>query len=760
MADPDDYTLKQAFAQIEAQKQLLQRAKQHAGQLPAPNLRRSRQQLDMEFNMIASQINFGHGRHQNISSAFIGEAYPPCTLPLASLEPILLKELRLETHHRGRVLVVRTFSQPNRMTSIQNAVEDVDGNVERLAVYNVLPTVLPDELLGCGTVVAIKEPYFKRTGDGGLFVRVDHPTDLIVVHPRDALMPKQWAPMTSKAVDIEMLKARGNAAFGKKQWEQADAAYTEAIDAFSAPKDDLVLWKTLLRNRAAARLRLGRYEFAVQDALAGMVDDPVTKADVVANGKALYRAGQAAYDLGDFEQAKPHFEAGLKLHEEHGEAAPPEIVDGHQRTEKRLAEQATGEYDWSSITASVTRKNFRLDQASFLKKTRVGPSDVGTGQGLFVTEPVKAGDVVFVEKAFHVVHADEDTSGYAMQMTMNLNSNRVTTGAHCLLLYGLTDKLQWNPTLARQFFCLYDGLTGQKEVAVVDGRLAVDTFRVQAIVELNGFHCPGIKTGHTIEEEYDSTGIWRHAAKANHACLPNARRSFVGDLMVVRAVRDLKAGDEVLLTYTTATDLLETRQKKMRDHYGFTCGCALCAAEKTVASTAMANRARLIARANSFIEKNTIPVDSKGSILLTYRASKALRTEATKLRDSIAATYPADIYASVGLPLLACGPLDLWLAHTAKSIMKGPPTQNDIDVFLGMLRRAGYNVTLDDKAGTVNVDRTHAFPRMDVVHFALHLRDTVATQGCHGVVASLEKLAEDVYVTCRGTKEEYENWLR
>ncbi|CAK7210829.1 hypothetical protein SBRCBS47491_000910 [Sporothrix bragantina] len=606
-------TIEAALAQIKAQKLVLQQAKKHAGEPPPASDRRSRARLDREFSEWAAQLATISPGEMPLASAFMAEAYPPSTASLSSLTPIYLADLRLETHHRGRVLIVRTFSQPNRMTAIQNAVEDVYGSVERLAVYNVLPTVKPEALLPKNTIVAIKEPYYKRTGDGGLFVRVDHPTDLAVLRAGDALMPQAWAPLVDRAVDVKALKRRGNREFGKKQWLLAEETYTEALDELGRSQyvndgvddkdnDDHNLCKTLHRNRAAARLNLGRYELAREDALNSVILDSADRASdndtVAANSKALYRAGQAAYFLGDYTQAQQHFQAAIDLY---GDAetetkmetkVPTEIIDAARRIQQRLDEQATGLYDWPAIAAAVNKTNCRLDHASFLRQTRVDASVAGQGRGLFVTQDVRAGDVVFVEKALCVLHSDDYGPPFTQQILMNVNSDRVTMGPHSLLLYNLTELLQWNPTLAEKYFDLHDGRSGEKEkVVVVDGRAAIDTFRVQAIVELNAFACPRIASG-TREEDImkqdgkeglsQSMGIWRHASYMNHDCLPNVTRSFIGDLMIVRAVHDLKAGDELLTVYVAASESLDARQSHLR-HYGFTCQCALCITQQRVA---------------------------------------------------------------------------------------------------------------------------------------------------------------------------------
>lgn len=53
------------------------------------------------------------------------------------------------------------------MASIQSAIEDEYGDVARLAIANLLQTVAYNEILPCGAIIAIKEPYFACIGYGG-----------------------------------------------------------------------------------------------------------------------------------------------------------------------------------------------------------------------------------------------------------------------------------------------------------------------------------------------------------------------------------------------------------------------------------------------------------------------------------------------------------------------------------------------------------------------------------------------------------------
>jgi hypothetical protein len=45
--------------------------------------------------------------------------------------------------------------------------------------------------------------------------------------------------------------------------------------------------------------------------------------------------------------------------------------------------------------------------------------------------------------------------------------------------------------------------------------------------------------------EFGSCGIWTKASYLNHSCVSNARRAFIGNMMVVRATRDLAADTEL-----------------------------------------------------------------------------------------------------------------------------------------------------------------------------------------------------------------------
>lgn len=77
-------------------------------------------------------------------------------------------------------------------------------------------------------------------------------------------------------------------------------------------------------------------------------------------------------------------------------------------------------------------------------------------------------------------------------------------------------------------------------------------------------------------KEFHSCGIWPLASYINHSCYSNARRSFIGDMMVVRATRDLPVNTELTFWYKAPLDYgNETEHLDLR-HWGFECSCIIC----------------------------------------------------------------------------------------------------------------------------------------------------------------------------------------
>lgn len=82
------------------------------------------------------QHDVRNNKEYRLCTTQIDYAYLSSVTPLATLKPITISKLCLETHHVGRVLILRTFVKPVRIQSVMNAAEDQNRDVDQLAVYN------------------------------------------------------------------------------------------------------------------------------------------------------------------------------------------------------------------------------------------------------------------------------------------------------------------------------------------------------------------------------------------------------------------------------------------------------------------------------------------------------------------------------------------------------------------------------------------------------------------------------------------------
>lgn len=79
--------------------------------------------------------------------------------------------------------------------------------------------------------------------------------------------------------------------------------------------------------------------------------------------------------------------------------------------------------------------------------------------------------------------------------------------------------------------------------------------------------------------------LFPHASRFNHSCLPAADfdvrlpsdgRGVAGARWQAYAVRDIRRGDEVTISYNCRNELRADRQRHLSDTWGFACACEVC----------------------------------------------------------------------------------------------------------------------------------------------------------------------------------------
>lgn len=304
---------------------------------------------------------------------------------------------------------------------------------------------------------------------------------------KNELVPRSLQPESlpkeKKALHLKLL---GNAAFKRRAWATAVEHWTAALEK---SEDDVELTSTLDLNRAQAHLNLSHHEWAYEDSQAAAVHPPRNIGfDTVRslNLQALFRAGRAAYELGDFAQAEAFFNQAVSL-DWSGESSPAALE--LRRTQSRLLEQINAEYDFSAMTNSFFKAGGLLDHACFIKKTKIASAG-HRGRGLVATNDFRPGDIVIIDKASSIAVQDEleekNSRGigpsFAAENDTEPNMINIVNGDSIKLFLRLLDKLLHNPKEANKFLKLWNrGKFKTKQVQVVDGRVPLNIFQARFI---------------------------------------------------------------------------------------------------------------------------------------------------------------------------------------------------------------------------------------------------------------------------------------
>lgn len=202
-------------------KQTLEEAKKRQGERPRD--RKPREYAHLRFMMASRPLEQNNTSHL-IHTSFIAPAYPPCITAVAELKHITIDQLLLETHHRGTYILLRCITPPNRMTAIMALAEDKNNDVVLLQIYQQEneETRPATDIANSGTVVLVKEPYYKIMSDGEYGLRVDHLSDIVQLKSNDDRIPSNWQPRVIEVEQssAEALKLKGNLTMQKgKFWD-------------------------------------------------------------------------------------------------------------------------------------------------------------------------------------------------------------------------------------------------------------------------------------------------------------------------------------------------------------------------------------------------------------------------------------------------------------------------------------------------------------------------------------------------------------
>ena len=105
-------------------------------------------------------------------------------------------------------------------------------------------------------------------------------------------------------------------------------------------------------------------------------------------------------------------------------------------------------------------------------------------------------------------------------------------------------------------------------------------------------------------DTFRACGLWRFASYFNHSCYCNAKHSFIGDMLMVRAACDLDTDTEVTISYTNTIKLEKDKLENYFSKWQFTCECPLCLETLNADDSVTALRTRLRQQISKAFEPN------------------------------------------------------------------------------------------------------------------------------------------------------------
>ena len=570
----------------------------------------------------------------------------------------------------------------DRIVAVSMAVEDPAGDAVMLSFYNAAvgnhytgPEL--DLLFPLGAILAIREPNFKSPSMGGSgIIRVDSPTDIIFLSETDALLDEiKWEvkkPISPFSRNCDY-KVEGNRYFAKRDYILAESIYSRGLRENPSTEQRLLLHL----NRAAAHLQLSNFASAGRDATAVLeaieeMDDPDSQENMKLKEKALFRLANSQYGQRKFPLAKSTFTTLLQQVTTSQQAA-----DGIAKCEAREKESATGEYDLLGMYRAGKKGGaVRLDVADYQGPIKVEQvAGRGGGRGVVAARNIRAGELLVLEKAFAVTFIEDLDPRFPI-LSIDMIRSAVSFSPAVAQVIKIANKLSDDPSLLSVVNSLYAGPKSTQPIATsvenfvasnsaedtaVEG-FGVDVTRIEEIGTFNAYAAPRppvrplipvsrrftatshltespkaeeVKTGlRNVGTRNSPSALFPLASMFNHQCSPSASWRIYGDVIVVRAVRDIEMGREILIEYVGGD--YEDRTAGLVTHFGEKrCGCAMCNADREDGKARREKRTRIMDVDRRVLESLLLESHSKEKLALMKKAIISIQ----QYIDSIQSTY-------------------------------------------------------------------------------------------------------------------------
>ncbi|EME44938.1 hypothetical protein DOTSEDRAFT_70855 [Dothistroma septosporum NZE10] len=248
---------------------------------------------------------------------------------------------------------------------------------------------------------------------------------------------------------------------------------------------------------------------------------------------------------------------------------------------------------WSSSIGQRGSASMPISITPRVCGIEVRPSPLGS-RGMFANQPLTSANLLLCEKPL-ALQTGFDAQAYGVGKH-DILPGVFTNSRKLALLQQLVDKVAPNELLRmlrRKLFELHAGTTSSDSERYATVPDFFNGYTALSIINHNAhIVSPGNTSDHhdlsnqsAIAEKLTPTdqrpGARLEASMINHSCLPDASWSWLGDMFVVRADRDIAGDEEVTVAYVPSSYPAEMRKSTLQAGNGFECRCALGIADDT-----------------------------------------------------------------------------------------------------------------------------------------------------------------------------------
>ncbi|KAK6337317.1 hypothetical protein TWF730_002722 [Orbilia blumenaviensis] len=492
------------------------------------------------------------------------EPYEPTnpSIPIEKLKKIQVRDLIVGKRHKGTYIIVKIVAKAHLHEFAVDAIfEDEGGSYGILRVY-----FLDDENDYGGSIpknqlIIVRDPYFWDSGNGALFVRVDHPSDMQFLHSWDEasekLVPSIWkCGIPFDDMSAAHLVGLADLYVDAEDWEAALQKYNWADQRVIKNKGVEVHKNVLLRlymGRAEVNTRLQRYYLTVGD-----IENALKVAPD--NEDALHLRALRLYYTGKYDACQQEIKRLLEKY-------PNRLKFTYlgRRAKERFEEARFGRYNWKAMRQKAAALDINLDHAEFnhLVKLKKTPK----GRRIFTARDVKRGDLLMVAKAIAVTPFEDPH----LCVQLAPRGGKIECEFGCSASFDL-DVLgrvkREGPEWYEKVFCLMDdGGYPPSPYRNPDGSKVIDAFHIEAVRRRNAIVISNLpllqhrssgymacSPAHLPRVMSYNCGMWYLPSFLRHSCVPNAHRSVIGDMLIVRAGCDIPKDTKVTVSCSTPSN--------------------------------------------------------------------------------------------------------------------------------------------------------------------------------------------------------------